>query len=122
MKINNAEFWAVLRENGGVFQATADAISKEFGISYTRQAVRERALAKPEELRDIEERNVDLAETGVHSLMKSENESIKLKACDLLLKKKGVERGWGDKQELDIKGSMDMNFKVEFIDPDADFE
>jgi len=120
MKITSAEFWAVLRENGGVFQATADAISKEFNISYTRQAVRERALSKPKELRDIEERNVDVAETGIHSLMKSENESIKLKACDLLLKKKGVERGWGDRQELAING--DMNMLVEFIDPDDDFE
>lgn len=26
------------------------------------------------------------------------------------------------KQELDIKGEMDMNFMVEFVDPDEDFE
>jgi hypothetical protein len=26
------------------------------------------------------------------------------------------------KQEIDINGEMDMNFVVEFVDPDADFE
>ena len=116
MKITSAEFWAVLRENGGVFQATADAISKEFGITYTRQAVRERALAKPEELKDIEDRNIDLAETGLHSLMQTKNESIKLKACELFLKTKGKKRGYVERQELEVDG--DYNLIVEFVEPE----
>jgi len=120
MKVNKQEFWAILRANGGVFQATADAIEIATGDRITRQAVSQRAKKDPEQLEDIRERNIDVAETGIHSLMKSNNESIKLKACDLLLKKKGIDRGWGDKQELAING--DMNMIVEFVDPDDDFE
>jgi hypothetical protein len=116
MKINNPEFWSILRENGGVFQATADAIKKEFGISYTRQAVRERALGKPEELKDIEERNIDLAETGIHSLMKTKNEAIQLRACELYLKTKGKSRGYVERQEIEVDG--DFNLVVEFVEPE----
>ena len=122
MKINNQEFWAILRANGGVFKATADAITEKTGESITRQGVSQRAKKDKEQLVDIKDTRVDVAETGMDEMMKSDNEAIKFKACETVLKRQGRDRGWGDKQELDIKGEMDMNFVVEFVDPDADFE
>jgi|GEM_PF-3291655 hypothetical protein len=122
MKITNEDFWELLRINNANFQATADAITKVAGGTYSRQAVHERAMRDPDQVDDIKESNLDLAERGMMELVVSDNESIKFKACETILKRKGGKRGWGDKQELDITGGMDMNFKVEFIDPDVDFE
>jgi hypothetical protein len=119
-KINNEDFWKLLRDNNGVFQATANVIAQVTGGTYTRQAVQDRASKDPEQLDDIRESNLDLAETGMMTLAVSDNEAIKLKACETILKRKGRKRGWGDKQELEING--DMNMLVEFVDPDSDFE
>jgi hypothetical protein len=95
-------------------------IAQVTGGTYTRQAVQDRASKDPEQLDDIRESNLDLAETGMMTLAASDNEAIKLKACETILKRKGRKRGWGDKQELEING--DMNMLVEFVDPDSDFE
>jgi len=100
-KISDKEFLTILRENAGLFSRTARAIQKQFGIEYTRQAVRERALKHPEILKDIEEENIDIAEEGLHSLMRSKNETIRLKAVELFLKTKGRRRGYSEKIEID---------------------
>jgi hypothetical protein len=99
-KLTDAEFFAVLRENAGIYARTARAIEKQYGISYTRQSVKYRAELNPDELKDIEEQNIDIAEEGLHSLMRSTNERIKLKAIETYLKTKGRTRGYSDKLEL----------------------
>ena len=97
MKLSDSEFLKILRENAGIFARTSKAIEKKFGIKYSRQAVRERALKHPDELKDIEEENLDVAESGLHSLMRSKDERIKLKACLDYLKTKGRNRGYYEK-------------------------
>jgi hypothetical protein len=42
-KLTDAEFDAIYRENFGLCALTAKAIEKQYGINYSRQAVRERA-------------------------------------------------------------------------------
>lgn len=99
-KLSDEQFFSILRENAGLFARTARAIKQQFGIKYTRQAVRKRALASPEILKDIEEENLDIAEEGLHTLMRSQNERIKLKAIELFLKTKGKKRGYVERQEM----------------------
>lgn len=93
-RISQKEFFAILRENAGLYARTARAIQKQFGISYTRQSVKERAERRPDILEDIREENVDVAEEGLHSLMRSKDERIKLKAVEIYLRTIGKKRGY----------------------------
>lgn len=100
-KISDKEFLATLRECAGLYARTARMIEVEFGIKYSRQAVRARAEQFKEELEDIEQQNIDIAEEGLHSLMRSKNERVKLRAIELYLKTKGKKRGYIERQEVD---------------------
>lgn len=113
-KLSEKEFWAILRKNAGLYARTARAIEKEFGISYTRQAVRARAEAKPEQLADILEESVDIAEEGLHDLMRSALPNVRLKAIELYLKTKGAHRGYTVKDSLTHSGEVGV--VVKFID------
>lgn len=99
-KLTDTEFFTVLRENAGIYARTARAIEKQYGISYTRQSVKYRAEQNPDELKDIEEQNIDIAEEGLHSLMMSDNERIKLQAIKMYLSTIGRKRGYSDTLEL----------------------
>jgi len=106
-KISDKKFLAILRENSGLFAKTADAIVKQCKVPFTRQAVRERALKHPDEFVDILEQTVDVAEDGLLTLMKSDNERIQLSAIETFLKAKAKDRGYFDKREL--VGKNDSN-------------
>jgi len=105
-KLSDNEFLAVLRENAGLYARTARAIKKQFGVEYSRQAVRDRAKNFPEEEADIAEENIDVAEEGLHSLMRSANERVKLNAIQLYLKTKGKRRGYVERQEIQHGGDL----------------
>jgi len=115
-KLTDPQFWAILREGAGIYAFTVRLIKKEYGIDISRQAVRDRALKKPDLLKDIKEENIDVAEEGLHSLMRSKNEAVRLKAVQLFLKTQGIERGYVERQEVDIDANM--NFTVDFIMPE----
>lgn len=101
MKLSDEEFLSILRENAGIYARTARAINKQFpSLGYTRQAVRQRAERFPEELADIQEQNVDIAEEGLHTLMLKGTPTLKLKSIDIFLKAKGRIRGYGDRMDL----------------------
>jgi len=114
-KISDKEFLTILRENAGLFARTATAIQGQFDIEYSRQAVRTRALNFPEELDDIEEENIDVAEEGLHSLMQSENERMKLKAIEIFLKTKGKKRGYSTKVETPTPIVYDVSLTREEV-------
>jgi hypothetical protein len=105
-KLSDAQFWAILRKNAGIFGRTARMIEKEYGFTYSRQAVRERAMAHSDLLADIDEENVDIAEEGLHDLMRSGNPSVKLKAIETYLKAKGSHRGYYEKQKTQVVGDV----------------
>lgn len=113
-KLSDKEFWTILRKNAGLFARTARAIEKEFGMSYSRQAVRERAEKQPELLADILEETVDIAEEGLHDLMRSSLPNIKLKAIELYLKSKGSHRGYHQKEAVSHSGEVAVT--VTFVD------
>lgn len=101
MKLSDNEFLTILRENAGIYARTARAINKAFpGMQYTRQAVRQRAETFKDELLDIQEENIDVAEEGLHSLMRSKNQQVQLKAINLFLQAKGRVRGYGDRLDV----------------------
>lgn len=107
-KISDKQFLSILRENAGLYAKTARAIYDQFGIKISRQAVRERALSFPDELADIEEENLDIAEEGLHSLMKSDDERIRFQAIQLFLKTKGKPRGYTEKAELNANLTVNI--------------
>lgn len=100
-KISDKNFFAILRENAGLYARTARAIEKQLGIKYTRQSVKERAEKHPQILKDIEEEVLDIAEEGLNSVMRSRSESIKLDAIKFFLKNKGKVRGYVEKQSIE---------------------
>lgn len=99
-KVSDQQFLSILRENAGLYAKTAKAITKKFKVPYSRQAVRDRASTFKEDLEDIKEENLDIAEEGLHSLMVSKNEHIKLKAVEIYLKTIGKKRGYVERQEI----------------------
>lgn len=100
IQLSDEEFFKILRENAGLFARTAKAITETYGISYSRQAARERALKQPEVLADIEDESLDLAEGGMNDLMKSLDEDVKFKSCQFVLKTKGKKRGYVERTEV----------------------
>ena len=115
MKVSEKEFWEILRENAGLYSRTARAIEKQFNISYSRQAVKERAEKDLERLSDIEAQNFDVAEEGLHSLMRSKNEKIKLDSTRFYLKTKGKNRGYIERKEITGAEGMTNKLEIELI-------
>lgn len=113
-KISEKEFWAILRKNAGIYARTARAIQNEFGFSFSRQAVRARAEQRPDLLNDIIEETVDIAEEGLHDLMRSSLPNIRLKAIELYLKSKGSHRGYHQKEAVSHSGEVSVS--VTFVD------
>ena len=111
-KISDEQFLSILRENAGLFSRTARAIASHLKIKYSRQAVRDRAAKFPNEVADIEEENLDIAEEGLHSLVRSKNENIKLRAIELMLKTKGKKRGYVERQEMAHSGEINQTISL----------
>lgn len=107
-KLTEKEFWAILRENRGLFSQTARAIEDKYGFPFTRQSVRERALRKEAALRDIEESNLDMAETVVFDLLESGDERVKADIAKFYLKTKGKQRGYIETQNIEIKNVSEL--------------
>jgi|TARA_R110000772_G_scaffold165159_1_gene276483 hypothetical protein len=113
MKLSNDEFWGGLRESAGLYARAVRLFKKEYDVDITRIAVRDRALKDKDQLQDIREESLDIAEEGLHSLMATTNETVKLRAIDLFLKTQGKGRGYVERQEVDVDG--DFSVKVEFV-------
>lgn len=109
IRISDNEFWTILRENVGLYSRTARAIAKTYNMPYSRQAVQSRAEKKPELLKDIQEENLDIAEEGLHSLMRSKNERIRFKSIELYLRTRGRGRGYVEKIENDMSGNVTLS-------------
>ena len=102
MKVTDIQFWTELRKNKALYSRTARAIEKKYNVTYTRQAVKHRAEKDIDQLNDIVEENLDIAEEVHHKLMLSEDEKIQIKATQFYLKNKGKGRGYVEKQEVEI--------------------
>lgn len=107
-RLSDKEFWTILRVNAGLYSRTARAITKEYGMSYTRQAVKDRAERQPVRLLDILEENLDVAEESLQSLLRSKNENVRFRAAEFYLKTKGKERGYVERAEITGKDSAEL--------------
>ncbi|MGZ3749632.1 MAG: hypothetical protein ACXVLT_07665 [Flavisolibacter sp.] len=94
-KLSDAEFWSALRANGGLYAKTARYIKSKYKVPYTRQAVKSRALSRPEDLEDIIEETSDVAEECLFTLIRTGQPSIRLAAIKIFLEAKGRDRGYG---------------------------
>jgi len=109
-KISDEQFLSVLRENAGLYARTAKAIKKQFNIPYSRQAVRDRAETFQKELEDIAEENLDIAEEGLMTIMRTGSENNKLRAIELILKTKGRKRGYIEKLGIEFPDNVNITF------------
>ena len=116
-KLSDNEFWALLRENAGLYAKTANAIREQFDVNFTRQSVRERAEKAPEKLADIRAENVDIAEDGLNTLMQSTDENIQFKSIQFYLKTQGKGRGYVERTEQEVNSKISVNIYPE----DANF-
>lgn len=119
-RLSEKEFWAILRKNAGIYARTAKAIYNEYGIEYSRQAVRDRALKKPELLEDIIEESLDIAEESLRSLMFSKNERIRFNAIEFFLRTKGRERGYVEKSINEVTGKDGKDLLANLSDDELD--
>jgi len=111
--VSDKEFLDFLTKNAGLFARTAKAIEIELGITLTRQAIKMRAdKLSREVLKDIQERNIDIAESALHDLIESKNENIKLRAAELYLRTIGRHRGYIEKAELSVQGVPEKEIVV----------
>lgn len=117
-KVSDKEFWTILRKERGIYARTARTIEKTFGISYSRLAVKDRAERYPDRLNDILEETIDIAEEGLHDLMRSSLPNVKLKAIELFLRAKGSHRGYHNKEQVTHSGDVSVN--VTFVDESED--
>lgn len=99
-KLSDKQFLAILRANGGLSSRTARAITDKYGFSYTRQSVEARKKKFPDEVFDIQEENLDVAEETIINIMRSPDRKTALRAADIYLRAQGKHRGYGD--ALDI--------------------
>jgi hypothetical protein len=104
-ELSEEEFLAILRQCRGLYQKTADAILAEYGIEITRQSVRERALAYPKELAEIDIDRVQRAIQNVDDLLQSQDEGIKKDITKYVLDRRG--EGWNPKQQIDANVKTD---------------
>ena len=111
-KLTDEQFLSILRENAGLYSQTAKAIERQFKIKYSRQAARERAEKFPKEVAEIEEHNLDCAEHGLHTLIKTSTGTVKLKALELLLKTKGKKRGYVERREIEMGNMEGQEFRI----------
>jgi len=103
-RLTKAQFLEILRDNAGLYARTSRAIEKVYGFPMTRQAVRQRAEKYPEELKDIQEQTIDVAEETVLDVMRKGKDRERLDAAKFLLKTIGRIRGYVEKQEIDVVG------------------
>src|SRR5579862_1928035 len=95
-KLSDEEFLIVLKENSWLYGPTARAIQQKYGISFSRQAVRERALKFPDSDKEMREEVIDLAEDALISTIKqNDNPALRLKAAIYVLNNTGKGRGYG---------------------------
>ncbi len=120
IRLSEKEFWAILRKNAGIYARTARAISDKYGIEYSRQAVRDRALKKPELYEDIIEESLDIAEESLRSLMLSKNERVRFNAVEFFLRTKGRERGYVEKSVNEITGKDGKDLLANLTDDELD--
>ena len=109
--LTDDQFFAVLRENGGLYAVTAKAISETYDINFSRQAVRERALKRPDILTDIEDETLDTAEEGLLSLMSDLDKKIKIDAIKYYLSRRGKKRGYTERVENAVTDSDGNNIQ-----------
>lgn len=118
-KIREVDFWQVMEETGGRFSMAVDLIKERFGVSITRQSVHARANKKPEKLREIEERKLDIAEDTIFDLMQNgQNENARLKAAETYIKYKGHVRGYTESKRIDMDvttGGESLNLPVAIV-------
>jgi len=85
-KLSDEDFLTILRENFGLFELTSQAIQKQYGITYSRQSVRERAQKYATEFYEMQEDMFDCGKSKIVACMQGDViEPAQLRAANNVL-------------------------------------
>lgn len=98
---SNKHFWKAMKEGGGRYSEVSAILANKYGYNSTILYIHQRALEKPEKLKELEDLIVASAEQGLYDLMGSPKDEVKLRAIMFYLKSKG--KGY-DEKPLDKEG------------------
>jgi len=117
MEYENEEFWAIIRESGGLPTRAARIMAKTYpndpDKKLTRQAIWQRCNRKKEIFDDIRNQVLDEAEEILQSIIRDKKTpaSVRLKAVQFYLERIGKHRGFTRTIEIDGNSSHTINFK-----------
>lgn len=111
-KVSDKQFLTALKHSGGIYAAAARYITENYGVSFTRGGVWARVQNNfQEEWEEMNESNIDFAESILMELMESYDDSMKFKSVQFFLKTKGKDRGYGDKINIEQSGGLEHTIK-----------
>jgi hypothetical protein len=103
-KLTDQQFLEALIENNGIFVLVAKEIQAKYGVTYSRQAVRERAQNFSEELKELRETIIDYSEGRLIKIIADDSADSRLGArlAQYMLNSLGKNRGYGKNGNDDI--------------------
>jgi hypothetical protein len=105
-KVTDEQIIDAYRRAFGIVARAAKLLEKELKITFCRQSMKERVDALIKQgvfLDDTNESLIDLAESAALDILAKGSEKGKINMINLILKTKGSERGWGEKQSKEVQ-------------------
>jgi len=106
-RVTDAQVIEYYYKSFGIVSRAAKLIEKDFKISFSNEAMHQRVKRLIENGSIVPERCtndlVDLAEEQLIAILSKGSEKGKINMINLILKTKGSERGWGEKQSKEVR-------------------
>jgi hypothetical protein len=119
-KVTEAQFWDAVRRAMGYQTRAARLIEAELGISYTRQAVKDRINKNPEKYQEILESFEEQAEeVMVSCMMQSKDLRVKRQAAKDILTRPGGKWYEGNQNQQQGTSRRTLQIIPILYDPDA---
>lgn len=117
-KVTDAQIIEAYHAAFGIIARAAKLLEKDLKIKFSRQAMKERVDSLIRDgvlLDDATENLIDLAESAALDILAKGSEKGKISILNLILKTKGRERGWGDKESKEVQ-----KIEIEIITDDKE--
>jgi len=112
-KVTDEQFIETLTENDGMFALTAKAIQKKYNVSYTRQAVYQRAQNFAEELATMDEELIDTADKNIRKFLNNDADPERqFKMTIYVLNNRGAARGYGKYAKPNLPAEPEGYFEI----------
>jgi len=105
-KVTDEQIIKAYKDAFGILARAAKLLEKELKITFCRQSMKERVDRLIRDgilIDDTNESLIDLAESAALDILAKGSEKGKINMINLILKTKGSERGWGEKQSKEVQ-------------------